>query len=101
MVEVEVVHEVPEYRHVLAHHLASIRPAVGTRIQPLTLEKVVFDELGVRVEAQRLMIDVAPLGVGADDQSGNAQSVTVVVDPRRNDVVIEAAPVVPGEEDGR
>ena len=53
----------------------------------------------VGVEAERLVVDVALLGVRADHQPRHPQAVAVRVDRRRHDVVVEAAPVVPGEED--
>ncbi len=39
------------------------------------------------------------LGVGADDEAGDAQAVAARVDRRRRDVVVEAAPVVPRQHD--
>ena len=45
------------------------------------------------------MVDVPSLGVGADEKAGDAQAVAEPVDLRRYDVVVEAAPVVPAEED--
>ena len=59
--EVEVVDEVAEDRRVLAHVGSRVRAAVGRGIEPLTAEEVVLDELVVRVEAQRLVVDVALL----------------------------------------
>ena len=47
------------------------------------------------------MVDQAPLGIRRDDQSGNPQAITVLVDRRGDDAVVEAAPVVPAHEDGR
>jgi hypothetical protein len=37
--------------------------------------------------------------VGADHQAWHAQPVALTVHPRRHDVIVEAAPVVPGDED--
>ena len=71
------------------------RPSVA-RVEPPAAEEVVLDELRVGVEAQRLVIDVAALRVRADHDPRYAQAVTVHVDPRRHDVVVETAPVVPG-----
>ena len=49
--------------------------------------------------AESLVIDVALLGVWADDEAWHSDPVAVLVDLRRGDVVVEAAPVVPGNED--
>ena len=46
------------------------------------------------------MVDVATLRVRADDQAGHAEAVPVPVHARRHGVVVEAAPVVPRQEDG-
>src|SRR5258707_398716 len=100
LVEVEIGHEVAEYRDVLTHGRARVRPPVGFRIEPLAAEEDVFDEFDIRVEAQGLVVDVAALGVGADHDGGYAQAVAVLVVARWDDVVVEAAPVVPCQEDG-
>ena len=74
------------------------RPSVGGSMR-WPPRKSSSMNLSVRVEAQRLVVDVARLRVRADDESGHPQAVAVLVDARRGDVVVEAAPVVPGEED--
>ena len=99
LVEVEVGGQVAEDPLVLANVGARVGAAVGLGIDATTAEEIVFDELGVRVEAQGLMIDVAALGVGADHDAGHAQAVAVLVDDRGHDVVVETAPVVPRQED--
>ena len=45
------------------------------------------------------MVDEAAPRVRADDQPGDAQAVPVLVHVRWRDVVVEATPVVPGQED--
>src|SRR5436190_22717254 len=45
------------------------------------------------------MIDIPPSRVGTDHHCGHAQPVAVLVDGRRDDVIVETAPVVPGDED--
>src|SRR5919201_3325190 len=99
--EVEVADEVPELRRALPHVGARVGAAVRARVEPLTLQEVVLDELHVCVERQRLVVDEAAPRVRADHEAGDAQAVAVLVHPRRDDVVVEAAPVVPGEEDRR
>ena len=83
LVEVEVLREVAEDRHVLPHVRARIGPAVGARVEALAVEEEVLDELEVRVEAERLVVDVAALRVRADDEPRHADAVAVLVDVRR------------------
>src|SRR5437870_5355228 len=97
--EVEVLDEIAEDRRVLAYVWARVGPSVGSWIEPLSVQEVVLDELDVRVEAQRLVVDEASPCIGADHESGDAEPVAVFVDRRRRDMVVEAAPVVPRDED--
>ena len=53
-----------------------------------------------RHRSEGLVVDEALLGIGRS-RAGYPEAVAVLVDRRRHDVVVEAAPVVPGEEDGR
>jgi hypothetical protein len=101
LIEVEVVDEVAEDLCVLADVRSWVGAAVGRGVQALSVEEVVFDELVVRVETQRLVVDVAVLGVRADDDRGDPQSVSVLIDLGRDDVVVEPTPVVPGQKDRR
>ena len=57
----------------------------------LATKEVVFDELQVRVERERLVVNVAFLGIRADDHGRHAHAISVAVHGRRNDVVVEAA----------
>src|SRR6478672_10514183 len=66
--EVEVLSQVAEDLHVLAHGRPRVGPAVGLRVQALPVEEVVLDELQVRVEAQGLVVDEAPLRIRADHE---------------------------------
>ena len=59
--EVEVANERAEYRLVLADVRSRIRTTIGRRIQPLSAQEIVFDELRVGVEAQGLVVDEALL----------------------------------------
>ena len=101
LLEVELAREVPEDRGVLAHVGPRIGALVRLRVEPLPAEEVVLDELEVRVETQRLMVDVPLLRVRADHETRHTQAVAVLVGFRRSNVVVEAAPVVPGQEDRR
>ena len=78
--EVEVGGEVAEDPPRSRARRARVGPAVGLGVEAPAAEEVVFDELRVRVEAQRLMIDVAALGVRADHDARHAQPVAVLVD---------------------
>lgn len=55
-------------------------------------QEVVLDELDDRVEAERLVIDVAAAGVGADHQRRDSDAIAVLIDVRREDVVVEVRP---------
>src|SRR5579862_1953872 len=78
--EVEVAHEVTEDGLALADVGPRVGPAVGLRVEALTAEEIVLDELEVGVEAERLVVDVAAAGVGADHEGRNAQAVALAVD---------------------
>src|SRR5437588_158942 len=78
---------------------AGVGAAVGLGVEPLSAEEVVLDELGVGVEAQRLVIDEPPLRVGANHECRHLQPIPVLVHVRWPDVVVEPAPIVPGHED--
>jgi hypothetical protein len=55
------------------------RPSVRGSIR-LAVQEVVLDELEVGVEAEGLVVDVAPLRVGADHERRHAQPVALAVD---------------------
>src|SRR5579862_4941808 len=99
LAEVEVFDEIAEKRNVFAHRRSRIGSAVGSRVESLPVQEVVLDELVVRVEAERLMVDIAPLCVRTDDDARNAQTIAIHVHGRRNDMVIKAAPVIPADKD--
>ena len=99
LAEVEVVHEVAKLGAVLADVRARVGATIRGGIKALPLEENVFDELHVGVVAQGLVIDVPLLCVGADDDSGNPRSVAVLIDNRWGHMIVEAAKVVPREED--
>ena len=62
--EVEVFDEVAQLGRVFAYIGAWIGPPISLRVEPGPSHKVVFDELGVGVEAERLVVDEPALGVG-------------------------------------
>src|SRR5437763_1272133 len=97
--KVEVCRQIAKRGERLSHRRPWIGAPVAARIKPGTAEKVVLDELGVRVEAQDLVVDEPATRVRTDDQPGDAQSVAVLIDPRRDDMVVEPAPVVPGQDE--
>src|SRR3954447_10378266 len=97
--EVELAEKVAEGLHVLADDGAGIGAAVGLRVDALPAEEVVLDELEVRVERERLVVDVVVPRPRADQQAGHAEPIALAVDRRRRDVVVEAAPVVPRDPD--
>jgi hypothetical protein len=65
----------------------------------LLVDSVVIDDFDVGVVAEDLVVDVALLCVGADHECWDAEPVALAVDGGWFDVVVEAAPVVPAEED--
>src|SRR5215468_3572645 len=100
LVEVEVAEEIAQDRLVFPDIGAAIRPAVGLRVEPGIVQKIILDELQIGIAAEDLMVDVALPGVRRDDDAWHTQAVAVLVGPRWHRVVVEAAPVVPGHEDG-
>src|SRR5581483_10071468 len=99
--EIEVLQQVAELRESLADIRARVWAAIGPGVKALATEEIVFDELDVGIKAQYLVINVSLLGIGADHETGYPQAVAIFVDTWRRDVIIEAAPVVPGKKDGR
>src|SRR5438094_3286004 len=99
LVEVKVAHEVAEDAGILAYVQSRVRPSVRGRIEPLTIEKIILDELVVSVEGKDLVVDETTSRIWTDDDSGNAQAEPILVDSRWHDVIIKSAPIVPGEED--
>src|SRR5690348_227881 len=63
--EVEVVREAAEDRQRLAHVRPRVRAPIRLRVEALTAEEVVLDEFRVGVEAEDLVVDVAPSRVRA------------------------------------
>src|ERR1700730_6061439 len=98
LTEVEVVDQVAEDLRGFADIGSWVRSAVGRWVEALAAQEGILDELVEGVEAQRLVVDIAPLGIGADDERRYAQPVAVRVDRRRGEMVVEAAAVVPGQQ---
>ena len=101
LVKVEVTGQIAENRLVFPNIRSRIRPSVRLRVESLAMQEIGFDELEISVAAERLMIDVPPPGIGTDDYSGHTNSIPEFIDDRRPHMVVEAAPVVPGEKDRR
>src|SRR5207244_8213191 len=100
LVEVELAREIAEPWHALADRRAGVGSPVARRIQTLAAEEPILDQLEVGVERERLVVDHAATGPRADEQAGDADAVSVLVDPDGLRVVVEPAPVVPGDEHG-
>src|SRR5262249_21653676 len=98
--EVEVGYQVAQDRRILADAGPGVGASVGRRVEPGAAEEVVFDEFQVGVAAEGLVVDVPPPGVRGDGDRGHAQAIAVLVGPGRCHVVVDPAPVVPGQEDG-
>src|SRR6266540_3639001 len=100
--EIELVEQVPEDRLVLPDAGAGIPPPVLLRVESLAVQEPVLDELEIGVERQGVVVDVALPRVGTDQQGRHPHRVAEPVAGRGgDDVVVEAAPVVPGHEDRR
>ena len=99
--EIEVVAQIAELRRVLPHRRSPIGPAVGRGVETTTAEEAVLDEAQVRIERVRRVVDEALLRVSTDDQRRDPDPDRVAVDRRRCEMVVEAAPVVPRDEDCR
>src|SRR5205823_3285090 len=76
-------------------HLDGIRASISLGVEALSAQEIIFDEFEVGVKAQCLVIDVTLFGIGADNESGNAQTIAILIDVWRYHVVVKAAPVVP------
>src|SRR5258708_29215162 len=44
------------------------------------------------------MVNVSLFGIGTDHQPGHAQAIAILINMWRNNVIVEASPIVPGEE---
>ena len=85
----------------LGQVLTDRRPAVlAIAGQPLTAQEPILDQLQVGVERERLVVDHASARERRHHERGDAQAVAVAIGERGLHVVVEAAPVVPGHEDG-
>src|SRR5207245_559322 len=65
--EVELLRQVAEFVRLLTHGRPGVRSAVGLRVEAGAAEEVVLDELQVRVEGERLVVDVATPGIRTDE----------------------------------
>ena len=95
MIEIEFGEEIAELPGVFADRRTGIWSAVGGGIECRAAKEVLFDKFEVGVVTQHLMINKTAACVRADQQSGDAQPVTVDIDNRGYHMVIETAPVIP------
>ena len=91
--------QVAQTRGPLAYVGPGVRPPVGTRVDSTTAQEVVLDEPGQGVVTEPLPIDEPTPCIRADDDAGDPEAVAHTVHGGRRHVVVEAAPVVPGQED--
>ena len=99
LAEVEVLGQVAEDRLVLTHIRPGVGAAVGQRIEAAAAEEIVLDELQVGVAAEGLVVDEPFFRVRGDHDGRHPQAVAVLVHRRGHHMVIETAPVIPGQED--
>ncbi len=62
------------------------------------MQKYVFYEFRIRVEAERLMIYIAAFSIGRNRDARHTQATAVLIGFRGNDMIIEAAPIAPREK---
>src|SRR5262245_45921913 len=58
LIEVELQGQVAQDRHPFPNGPTRVRPAVRRRVQARTAQEAILDQLEVRVERQRLVVDV-------------------------------------------
>lgn len=97
--EIEIAGEIPQDGDVFAHCWAWVGPSICLWVKTLTVQEIVFDEFQVGIETKCLVIDVSLLCVRADDNAGNAQTIAILVHLWRDDMIVKAAPIIPGKED--
>src|SRR6187200_3644011 len=97
--EIELPAQIAELLHVLPNRRTGIGPSHVLTIQSLAVQEPILDELEIRIEGQRLRVDVQrALDPRTDYERGDPKAVPSLIDDRGNDVVVEPAPVVPGHE---
>jgi hypothetical protein len=64
----------PPLRGVLAHVGARISPAIRLGVKVLPAQEVVFDEFQAGIEGERLVVNIALLGIRVDDQTGHVKA---------------------------
>lgn len=69
--EVEVVAQITELSGSFPDIRSRVRSSVGFRVESLTAKKIIFDEFGIGIVAQYLMVNVALFCIRADNHSGN------------------------------
>ncbi len=95
LIEIEVAGEIAQRRVSLAAIGTRVGTIVGGEIEALPAEEIVLDELQVRVVTEKLVVDVALLGIRTGHDFRHSQAIAVLVNDRRFNVVVETAPVVP------
>jgi len=86
--EIEIIDQVAEDRHVLTNGRPRVRTPIRLGIDALPVEEHIFDELQVCVETQGLVINKPLLCIRADHQPRDTQAVAVLVDRRRDNMIL-------------
>src|SRR5262245_20781145 len=86
LVEVELVGEVAQDGDFLTDRRARVRPAVGGRVEPLPAQEPVLDQLQIRVERERLAVDVALARIACHEHPGHARAAGSLVETRGTQV---------------
>ncbi len=99
--KVEVRQQITQSRSLLPYTGSRVRATIRPGVDALTIQKVIFNKLEICIKAERLMINIALFGIGADDQAGYPQAIAVLINHWWHNMIVESTPVVPGEENGR
>jgi hypothetical protein len=99
--EIEIHEQITNLGYILAYIRTGVGATISLWVDPLASEEQVFDQLDVRILALNLMINETLFGIRADHNTGNAQAEPILVDMRRDYMIVKAAPVIPGKENGR
>src|SRR5271157_502801 len=95
LLEIEILSQIAENRCIFAYVRTRVGAVIRLRVNALAREKIIFNKLDIRVEAESLVINITSLCVRTDDETRHAESISVYIHCRRNHMIIKTTPVVP------
>ena len=98
LAEVKVLGKIAKLGNAFAYCGSLVRPLVGFRVNPLASKEIILYEFSEGIEAEDLAVNITFPCIGANNKARHAQAITVLVHFRRDNVVIESTPIVPGQE---